>query len=66
MISKDHVKQKPDKEEAVKCAKRPNTKTQVCSLLDLAGYYRKFIANFAAIACPLLDLIEKGQPNMLI
>ena len=31
----------------------PLTKTQVKSFLGLAGYYRRFIPNFAAIASPL-------------
>ena len=31
--------------------------------LGLAGYYRDFIPNFAAIAVPLSDLTWKGQPN---
>ena len=31
--------------------------------MGIAGYYRDFIANFAAIAVPLSDLTRKGQPN---
>ena len=31
--------------------------------MGLAGYYRDFIPNFAAIAAPLSDLTRKGQPN---
>ncbi|XP_041725027.1 uncharacterized mitochondrial protein AtMg00860-like [Coregonus clupeaformis] len=34
----------------------PHTKTQVKSFLGLAGYYSRFIPNFAAIASPLTDL----------
>ena len=33
------------------------------SFMGLAGYYRDFIPNFAAIAVPLSDLTRKGQPN---
>ena len=44
-------------------APRPRTKSQVRSFLCLAGYYRKFIANFADMAVPLTDLTKKGQPN---
>ena len=31
--------------------------------MGLAGYYRDFIPNFAAITVPLSDLTRKGQPN---
>ena len=31
--------------------------------MGLAGYYRDFIPNFAALAAPLSDLTRKGQPN---
>ena len=33
------------------------------AFMGLAGYYRDFIPNFAAIAAPLSDLTQKGQPN---
>ena len=29
----------------------------------MAGHYRDFISNFAAIAAPLSDLTRKGQPT---
>ena len=45
--------------EKIKDAPRSSTKKQV------AGYYRDFIPNFAAIAVPLSDLTRKGQPNKL-
>ena len=31
--------------------------------MGLAGYYRDFIPNFAAIAVALSDLTRKSQPN---
>ena len=42
---------------------RPTTKKQIKSFMGLAGYYRDFIPNFAALAAPLSDLTRKGQPN---
>ena len=49
--------------EKIKDAPRPSTKKQVRSFMGLAGYYRDFIPNFAAIAARLSDLTRKGQPN---
>ncbi|XP_013780728.1 uncharacterized protein LOC106465080 [Limulus polyphemus] len=39
------------------------TKQQVISFLELVGYYRKFIPNYAEVSAPLTDLTKKGQPN---
>ena len=47
----------------IRNAPRPTTKKQVRSFLGLAGYYRDFIPNFAAVAAPLSDLTRKGQPS---
>ena len=52
-----------DNVEKIKDDPRLSTKKQVGSFMGLAGYYRDFIPNFAAIAVPLSDLIRKGQPN---
>ena len=54
---------KPDKVKSIKEAAKPETKTQLRSFLGLAGYYRKFIPDFAAIGCPLTDWTRKGEPN---
>ncbi|KAL9958151.1 hypothetical protein ACROYT_G035126 [Oculina patagonica] len=47
----------------IRDAPRPTTKKQIRSFMGLAGYYRDFIPNFAAVVAPLSDLTRKGQPN---
>ena len=52
-----------DNVEKIRKARRPTTKKQVHSFMRLTGYYRDFIPNFAAVAAPLSDLTQKGQPG---
>ena len=52
-----------DNVDKIRKAPRPSTKKQVRSFMGLAGYYRDFIPNFAAVAAPLSDLTRKGQPS---
>ncbi|XP_063847238.1 uncharacterized protein LOC135092552 [Scylla paramamosain] len=52
-----------DKVQKIKEAPVPHTKRQVRSFLGLAGYYRRFVPNFAAVALPLYELVKKRAPN---
>ncbi|KAK8921572.1 hypothetical protein KSP39_PZI020017 [Platanthera zijinensis] len=45
---------------------RPTTATEIRSFLGLAGYYRKFVKNFSAIALPLTKLTRKNIPFIWI
>ncbi|GFO19478.1 Zinc finger protein [Plakobranchus ocellatus] len=51
--------------EKVRNAPRPKSKREVRAFLGLVGYYKEFIANFAAVSAPLSDLVRKGQPNVV-
>ncbi|GJR90444.1 hypothetical protein Tco_0214455 [Tanacetum coccineum] len=51
----------PSKINAVKNWKPPKTPTEIHSFLGLAGYYRRFIANFLKITKPLTLLTQKHQ-----
>ncbi|GJV82641.1 putative reverse transcriptase domain-containing protein [Tanacetum coccineum] len=51
----------PNKIEAVKNWKPSMTPTEIRSFLSLAGYYRRFIANFSKIATPLTLLTQKNK-----
>ena len=63
VIGKQRLQPDVEKIETLKKAPIPQTKKQIRSFLGLAGFYRKFIPNFSAIAIPLSDLTKKGQPN---
>ncbi|GKE76072.1 putative reverse transcriptase domain-containing protein, partial [Tanacetum coccineum] len=51
----------PSKIEAVKNWKATTTPSKIRSFLGLAGYYRRFIANFSKIAKPLTSLTQKNK-----
>ena len=62
-ISEGNIKPQEDKLKKIKEAKPPRTKKELRAFLGLAGYYRKFVPNFAEIATPLSDKTKKGQPD---
>ncbi|GJT69391.1 reverse transcriptase domain-containing protein [Tanacetum coccineum] len=53
VVNSEGIHVDPSKIEAVKNWKPPKTPTEIRSFLGLAGYYRRFIANFSKIAKPL-------------
>jgi transposase InsO family protein len=59
-ISKDGISVDPSKVQEVMDWKPPKSVHQVRSFLGLAGYYRRFIADFSRIAKPMIELLKKG------
>ncbi|CAK9816796.1 Retrovirus-related Pol polyprotein from transposon 412 [Anthophora quadrimaculata] len=62
VITADGVKPNPEKIQSVAEFPTPKSVTNVKSFLGIAGYYRKFIKNFAKLAKPLTELTEKNTP----
>ena len=58
IVGRDGVKMMDDKIEAVKQWPTPTSVAHVRSFLGTAGYYRKFIRDFSALATPLSDLTK--------
>ncbi|GKA96266.1 putative reverse transcriptase domain-containing protein, partial [Tanacetum coccineum] len=61
VVNQNGIHVDPSKIEAVKNWKTPTTPFEIRSFLGLAGYYRRFIANFSKIAKPLTSLTQKGK-----
>ncbi|GJZ49567.1 putative nucleotidyltransferase, ribonuclease H [Tanacetum coccineum] len=61
VVNQNGIHVDPSKIEAVKNWKSPTTPSEIRSFLGLAGYYRRFIANFSKIAKHLTLLTQKNQ-----
>ena len=61
IVSSQGVATDPKKTAAVSELSEPKNITELRAFLGLAGYYRRFIPNFASIASPLVELTKKGS-----
>jgi len=59
LVSANGVSPDASKVEAIKFFPLPRTVRDVRAFLELAGYYRSFIPNFAALSKPLILLARK-------
>lgn len=62
VISADGVRPSPRKISALIDAPVPTTSKQVRQLMGLAGYFRKFIPNFATRTACITKLTKQGEP----
>lgn len=59
IISADGISSDPTKVKAVQTWPQPANVTELRNFLGLAGYYSKFVRNFAIISKPLTNLLRK-------
>lgn len=62
VVTSEGVKPDPSKLTAIREYPTPRNVKEVRGFLGLAGYYRRFIAEFANIAKPLTQLLKKETP----
>ena len=60
VVNGEGIKVDPAKISAIMNWERPKTPTEIRSFLGLAGYYRRFIQDFAKIASSLTELTRKN------
>ncbi|CAB0034771.1 unnamed protein product [Trichogramma brassicae] len=62
IISEKGVESDPSKVSAVTNFPRPKNRKNIKQFLSLAGYYRRFVKDFAKIAKPLMSLLKADTP----
>ncbi|KAL4285334.1 hypothetical protein GQ457_16G020240 [Hibiscus cannabinus] len=62
IISANGIMVDPNKVQTTMCWRSPRNVSEVRSFLGLAGYHRRFMNGFSAIALPLTKLLRKDQP----
>ncbi|HBK71150.1 MAG TPA: hypothetical protein DDZ39_05755 [Flavobacteriaceae bacterium] len=64
LVSSEGIKPDPKNVEKIKNFEKPVKVKGIQRFLGMAGYYRKFIPNFAKIASPLFDLTKKNDNTL--
>ena len=64
IVSAQGIAPAPDKVRAIESMPAPTDKTGVKAFIGLAGYYRRFVKNFADVVAPLQALLKSDVPFM--
>ncbi|XP_057443897.1 uncharacterized mitochondrial protein AtMg00860-like [Lotus japonicus] len=62
VISSKGVAVDPSKIESILSWEQPKTASDIRSFVGLAGYYRRFVKDYAKLTSPLTQLKKKNQP----
>ncbi|CAM4532478.1 unnamed protein product [Lepidochelys kempii] len=65
-VGSGRLKPEPAKVEVIRDWPAPHTKKQVQAFIGMAGYYRRFVPHFSAIATPVTELCKKGKPDKVV
>ncbi|CAM4692629.1 unnamed protein product, partial [Caretta caretta] len=65
-VGSGRLKLEPARVEGIRDWPAPHTKKQVQAFVGLAGYYRRFVPHFSAIATPITELCKKGKPDEVV
>ncbi|CAM5173325.1 unnamed protein product, partial [Eretmochelys imbricata] len=60
------LKPEPANVEVIRDWPAPRTKKQVQAFIGMAGYYRRFVPHFSAMATPITELCKKGKPDKVV
>ena len=61
ILGSQGVRPQPQKLLAVRHWPPPKSVTEVRSFLGLCGFYQRFVVDYASVAAPLTDLMQKGK-----
>lgn len=62
VLTTNGIKPDPAKVEIIRKLKIPDSTKKIKSFLGMTGFYRKFIKDYAKIACPMTRFLKKDQP----
>lgn len=61
VVGRGEVRPRAAKVQAIAQMPAPKNKKELMRFLGMAGFYRKFVPNFATVASPLTDLLRKSE-----